>query len=99
VYTLYSRRSGGLAHRISSAIGGTLQADALLADWPGLEWYDHNKRLARIALFLLEELDLKLMENDNSLFSALDSGLKIFCQELLCILPLFVSVQHMKSRD
>ncbi len=95
VYTLYSRRSDGLAHRISCAIDGTLQADALLVDWPGLEWQEHNKRPARIALFLLEELDLKLLENDNSLFTSLDSGLKNFCQELECILPLFVSVQQM----
>ncbi|MES9902891.1 MAG: hypothetical protein ABW168_09425 [Sedimenticola sp.] len=91
VYVLYSRRSSGLAQRISCAIDGTLQADALLAGWPGLEWHDYNKRHGRLALFLLEELDLKLMENDNSLFTSVDSGLKNLCQELVHILPLFNS--------
>ena len=90
VYALFSRRSLGLAQRLSKVLDGTQPLNnTLLASWPGLEWNDYNKRPATLALFLLEELDLKLMENDNRLFTSLDSGFSNFYQELMHILPLF----------
>ena len=89
VYALYSRSASGLSQRLDMAFEGTLKSDALLETWPGLEWQDSKRRKATLALFLLEELDLKLMENDNSYFTSLDSGLENFYQEIVHFHALF----------
>jgi hypothetical protein len=88
VYALYSRRSAGLSQRVRGALDGRLQSDSLLAQWPEMKWSVHATRPATLALFFLEELELKLLENDNPLFTLLDAGLQTFCGELDLIIPL-----------
>lgn len=91
VYALSSRRSSGLAQRFSEALAGKTKNDALLATWSGMEWSDPGKRRVALALFLLEELELKLTENDNTLFTDLDAGFQGFYQELVSIIPMLES--------
>ncbi|HBG05053.1 MAG TPA: hypothetical protein DDY22_05750 [Geobacter sp.] len=91
VHVFSSRRSSGLALRFREALAGSTMADSLLSSWPGMEWRDHGRRRATLALFLLEEMDLKLTENDNPLFTFLDAGFQSFSHELASIIPLMES--------
>ncbi len=52
------------------------------ATLPGLNWTEANERKVALALFLLEELDLYLAENDNDLFYTLSGGMIQFLDEL-----------------
>lgn len=88
VYALETRHSKGLAHRMARTIDGTINLDGWFESWPGFDWNDCCNRKAKLGLFLLEELLLKLMENDNDHFFALDYGFICFFNELQSIIPI-----------
>ena len=69
VYTLKSRFPEGLSQRLLGAMtGDSPDCERLLAHYPYVDWQDISKRRSMLALFLLEELDLKLMEICNPVF-------------------------------
>jgi len=83
VYSLSSRFPQGLSKRVEEALKGKpIGSHFLMEDWPFVDWSDEIQRLIIIALFLLEELDLKLKENSNSLFKCLDQSFRVFGEEL-----------------
>ena len=84
VYALRSRYPNGLAERLRQEMESP--TNPILASWPGLNWTEANERKVALALFLLEELDLYLAENDNKLFYTLSGGMFQFIEELdFCI--------------
>jgi hypothetical protein len=83
VYSLASRFPMGLGNRIGQALDeSSNDCDFLIDTWPQIEWQDKIQKRVMIALFLLEELDLKLRENINSLLSNFDHGFKVFMNEI-----------------
>jgi hypothetical protein len=84
VFALGSRYSKGLSERIGEELEKPYSD--ILINWPTLGWGDSARRKIAVALFLLEELNLYLSENDNQLFSRLSGGMRQFMDELeLCI--------------
>ncbi len=79
VYAFSSRFPNGLSERMHGEL--SKESNSILADWPGLNWADLSKRKTVLALFLLEELDLYLAENDNKLFNTLSGGMLQFLDE------------------
>jgi hypothetical protein len=81
---LESRFVQGLAGRLQRFItqgipnGGQLPDLSCYANG----WQDYRSRLLYCSLFLLEELALRLEENNNPAFIGLDKGLNILQQEI-----------------
>ncbi|GFO69225.1 hypothetical protein GMLC_28040 [Geomonas limicola] len=88
VLGLRTRQPIGLPLRVKQALDGMLPDDGILAGWPPTDWKDGSKRPANLALFLLEELEGKLLENDNRNFTSLEQGLRLFMDNLLPVLEL-----------
>jgi hypothetical protein len=83
VFSLASRHPHGLNHKINRALSGNhADCEWLLSQNNWVNWNDPKIRRACLALFLLEELDLKSNEMDNSLFIAIDPGFPIFLNEV-----------------
>ncbi len=80
VYMLRSRFPKGLTERVRQEMQNP--DNPILANWPGLNWEKINERKIALTLFLLEELDLYLAENDNKLFYTLSGGMLQFMDEL-----------------
>jgi hypothetical protein len=82
-YSLGSRFPGGLARRALSAVvdGGPGEAD-LLNDWPGLSWETRAGRCRTLAIFLLEELVLRIRESEDTGFHCLSPGTGQFFAEV-----------------
>ncbi len=88
VFVLYSRRSAGFAIRFKNALKGTIDRSLLPPEWPLLKSCGPEDRVRLLALFLMEELELRLIENDNVHFKLLDAGFLGFCVELETIIHL-----------
>ena len=88
VFSLYSRKSKCFAQRFRAVLEGSLGNPAMPSEWVALEHSDQKERNRLLSLFLLEELELRLIENDNVLFKFLDAGFLGFCVELETIIPL-----------
>jgi hypothetical protein len=89
VLALSSRRSDGFSQRFQEALKGRLSSTLMPKEWPVLECADRTEREQVLSLFLLEELELRLRENDNVVFKFLDSGFHGFLEELETIVPMF----------
>jgi len=82
-FLLASRFPKGLASRLWKFVlqGSTLfKMDDI--PWPGIKWHQKNIRQFHCSLFLLEEMLLRLEQNDNILFKSLDQGFEIFLKEV-----------------
>lgn len=80
VYQLRSRFGNFFLAELQKATNGI--ENSVLANWPGLNWQESQQRKKALALFLLEELDLYLEENDNRLFSQASVGLSRFVENI-----------------
>lgn len=75
VFSLSSRFPSGLAARLKRAVKGEETTLAhLMGRWPGVEWEDVSTRRCSLALFLLEEVALRVREGSNPMFTQLDQG-------------------------
>jgi len=82
VFALKARFPLGLEHRVLLAMNGDLPGcEDLLASIPYVQWQSKEERRNILTLFLLEELDLKVMEINNPLFFTLDQGFRTFWAE------------------
>lgn len=83
-YKLESRFTRGLSGRFQKFIAQGVPDGGLRPDFSCCTngWQDSRSRLFSGLLFLLEELALRLEENDNPAFVQLDSGLQILQQEI-----------------
>jgi hypothetical protein len=83
VYVLGSRFPKGLAERLNALLHAReSSARHTLKDWPGLAWGETQERRRVLALFLLEELELKLMEMASPVFTRVPPSFEAFRQEL-----------------
>ncbi len=82
-YSLRSRFPSGLATRALTAVtdGHPVEAD-LLHHWPGLTWETHAARCRTLAIFLLEELLLRIRESEDTAFRCLSTGTELFFTEV-----------------
>jgi aminoglycoside phosphotransferase len=83
-FRLESRFTRGLSGRLQKLIAQGIPDDGLWPDFSGYAngWQDFRSRLLYGSLFLLEELALRLEENNNPIFVQLDKGLNILQQEI-----------------
>ena len=88
VLLLKSRLSNSLSHNFKKIITGELSSkDAqLINNWPEFRWDDEQFKKIYLILFLLEELDFHLDENNNDCFFDLSPGLKNICDQITIIL-------------
>ncbi len=83
VFVLKARSSKGFSKRIKHAVEYKGITDfSLLQQWPHIEWQEKKHRCLYLAVFLLEELSLKLRENDNPLFKKMGPGFYDFLEEI-----------------
>jgi hypothetical protein len=83
-FMLKSRMTQGLSGRLQRLITQGIPDAGLWPDFScyGNGWQDSRRRLFHGSLFLLEELALRLEENNNPSFVQLDKGLNILRQEI-----------------
>ena len=82
VFLLHSRFPRGLAQRLQTFVAEGMDENMPLFDILPIEWRSIRNRLLSARIFLLEELDLHLTENDNSQFFQLGAGLLQLHQEI-----------------
>lgn len=84
VYVLSARFPQGLNSRIGDALYDRLgnHEEAFLLNTPFIKWADAETRIPQIALFLLEDVSLKIGENANPMFKKLDQGFLVFLDEM-----------------
>jgi hypothetical protein len=88
VYSLQSRFPKDLGKRVITALSDIDSAPLEgIQDNPFVDWEDSARRRMILALFLLEELELKVMENANPLFFRLDTGITVLVKEIREALP------------
>lgn len=77
-----ARSSQGLGQRVLQAMDCDLpECGLLLSTIPYVRWLDRAERCSMLTLFMLEELDLKVMEVGNSMLFSLDRGFEAFWKE------------------
>jgi hypothetical protein len=54
----------------------------MISAWPRAEWAERWQKKKTLALFLLEELDLRVWESSNPMFFAPDHSFKTFLLQL-----------------
>ncbi len=82
VFTLKSRFPQNLSKRIIHAFEtGAVEGDELLQSWPQGRWHEKEERRLYLSLFILEEIKLRLKENDNQMFESLGRGFKEYITE------------------
>ena len=82
VLALQSRFPKNLAQRIIQAIKtGAVEGGELLQKWPQSQWRNKEERRLNLSLFILEEIKLRLKENDNQMFKTLGHGFKEYITE------------------
>ena len=83
VFALEARSSLGLKPRVLQAINDDVsECGQVLSTIPYVRWQDRDERLESLALFLVEKLDLKVMEVCNPVFFGLDKEFGLFCMEV-----------------
>jgi hypothetical protein len=88
VLILISRNPTGFGRRFLDLLNNTPEGinKQLLNNWPFLNWENHNARRISLIVYLLEEIDFLLGENENPLFFGETLGLSPFMNELKQIL-------------
>lgn len=82
VLALEARSSMGLGQRALQAINDDLpECGQLLVTIPDVQWQDRDERRSILTLFMLEELDLNVMEVGNPMLFRLDRGFEAFWKE------------------
>ena len=81
VYEFHSRMSDGLAMRMAAAITNDRLGWFGDSPWPGLSWDSEANRVLVLTLFLLEEINWHLKENDNQYFIKSSHGLERILSE------------------
>ncbi len=83
VFALKVRFTERLGQRLSQSMTGNLQeCEQLMAAIPYVQWQDRDERCTILTLFLLEDMELKVMEACNSMFFGLDQGFGLFLKEV-----------------
>jgi hypothetical protein len=76
-------RFAGLSGRIPAILANSSrEEDDLFKDCPFVKWDDHERKKIMIALFLLEELTLRLRQDANPLFKKPSPGFDDFLSEM-----------------
>ena len=87
VYLLKSRFPYGMAKRLKSLLkDDRIWTEPILCKWPDDGKIDLQRKRFILAIFLLEELSLRIEENSNPMFKKLGSGFYDFINELPKIL-------------
>jgi aminoglycoside phosphotransferase len=82
-YGLAARFPAGLARRVHEAVVGEATGSLeLLPGWPGVEWRTLDTRRRALAIFLLEELLVRVREHASPRLHALTPGTLRFLAEL-----------------
>lgn len=82
VLALKARSSKGLGQRVLQAINDDVsECGQLLSTIPYVQWQDGAERFTMLTLFILEELDLKVMEVGNPILYSLDREFEAFWKE------------------
>ena len=81
VFEFESRGANDLSRRMMAAVANG--ATTLLAEsqWVGLKWSESKERFVKLTLFLMEEINWHLKENDNNLFGEPSHGLQRMLRE------------------
>jgi thiamine kinase-like enzyme len=83
VYLLKSRFPCGLAQRLENLLkDDRIWAEPILCKWPDGDKIDLQRKRFILAIFLLEELSLRIEENSNPMFKKLGAGFYDFFNEL-----------------
>lgn len=83
VYLLKSRFPCGIAKRLKSLLkNDRIWTEPILCKWPDGGKIDLQRKRLILAIFLLEELSLRIEENSNPMFKKLGSGFYDFINEL-----------------
>ena len=83
VFALKARFAERLGQRLSQAMAGNLpECEQLMAAIPYAQWQVRDERCTILTLFLLEDMELKVMEACNSMFFGLDQGFGLFWKEV-----------------
>ena len=83
VFGLQSRFPSALSRRIRPALEGKSPGmDRWLSRFPFVKWQNLSDRRFVMALFLLEELELRLREVSNPIFFNIGRGLEVFVTEM-----------------
>jgi hypothetical protein len=83
VYLLKSRFPCGMAERVKSLLkDDRIWTEPILCKWPDGGKMDLGRQRFILAIFLLEELNLRIEENSNPMFKKLGSGFYDFTNEL-----------------
>jgi len=82
-YLLKSRFPCGMAERLKSLLkDDRIWAEPILCKWPDGGKIDLQRKRFILAVFLLEELSLRMEENSNPMFNRLGAGFYDFIKEL-----------------
>ena len=82
-HRLASRFPAGLAARVHEAVsGGGDRLGEAMHGWPGVDWSTTEARRRALALFLLEELLVRVRENASPRFQALTPGTPCLLDEI-----------------
>lgn len=83
VLALGARSSSGLGQHVLPTINDDVpEYGQLLSTIPYVQWQDRAERCTMLTLFMLEELDLKIMEVGNPMFFGLDQEFEMFRKEV-----------------
>jgi len=82
VFVLKARTSQHLVERMVHALNDGGECRQLLSENPFVEWHDKKYRYVSMVLFMLEELELKILENSNPLFFRSCNKFNVFLNEV-----------------
>lgn len=83
VYLLKSRFPRGFAQRLKSLLkDDRIWTEPILCKWSDSDKIDLQRKRLILAIFLLEELSLRMEENSNPMFNRLVAGFYDFINEL-----------------
>lgn len=81
VYALRTRFPDGLGERMRHALNLNMKNENPLSKSAFSEWDDKSKRKGILALFLMEEVELRLIEHASPMIRNVDSGFLTFVKE------------------
>ncbi len=81
VYALYARFPGGLCVRMKNALALDLKKENPLSRNELSEWGDKSKRKVILLIFLMEELELRLIEHSSPMIRTVNMAFMTFIKE------------------